>query len=149
MNSIKTLGWNNGCLTLLNQTKLPISVEFIECSDWRIVAEAIRRLEVRGAPAIGAAAAFGLVLGAQELVNQDDDFWPELLCVAEQLKETRPTAINLFWAVDRMMSVASRFGSGSNPSDIAKALEQEAIAIAHEDQDVNKRISEYGASLFT
>lgn len=149
VNSIKTLSWDNGCLTLLNQTKLPVSVEFIECNDWRIVAEAIRRLEVRGAPAIGAAAAFGLVLGAQELVNRDGDFWLELLRVAEQLKKTRPTAINLFWAIDRMMSVASRFRSGSNPGDITKALEQEAIAIANEDQNVNKKISEYGASLFT
>lgn len=145
---MKSLNWNNECLTLLNQTRLPMSVEFIECKDWRVVAEAIRRLEVRGAPAIGAAAAFGLVLGACELKDQKGDFWQNLLLVAEELRQTRPTAVNLFWAIDRMMSVASRFSPDNSLSEVIEALEKEALAIANEDREVNTKISQYGATLF-
>jgi methylthioribose-1-phosphate isomerase len=145
---MKSLNWNKECLTLLNQTRLPMSVEFIECKDWRVVAEAIRRLEVRGAPAIGAAAAFGLVLGACELKDQKGDFWQKLLLVAEELRQTRPTAVNLFWAIDRMMSVASRFSADNSLSEVIEALEKEALAIANEDREVNKKISQYGATLF-
>lgn len=148
MITVQSICWNNGCLTLLNQTRLPLEVEFIECHNWRIVAEAIRKLEVRGAPAIGAAAAFGLVLGARELAAEEGDFWTGLLRVAEELRQTRPTAVNLFWAIDRMLSAASRFGPNGKVADIVQALEQEAIAIFHEDTDVNGRISRHGAALF-
>lgn len=145
---MQTLTWNNGSLILLNQTRLPSAIEFIECHDWEVVANAIRRLEVRGAPAIGAAAAFGLVLGAQQLAARQTDFGDELLSIAEQLRLTRPTAVNLFWAIDRMMSVATRFGTSTSPTDIVKALEKEALAIAAEDREVNQKLSRYGATLF-
>ncbi len=145
---MKSMSWNEECLTLLNQTRLPHSVDAIECKDWRVVAEAIRRLEVRGAPAIGAAAAFGLVLGACEIRDQKGDFKQELPLIAEELRKTRPTAVNLFWAIDRMMSVADRFTSNCMDGDMIQALEEEAIAIANEDSQVNKRISEFGATLF-
>ena len=145
----KSLAWQDSCLRLLNQTALPGSTEYIDCRDWRRVADAIRRLEVRGAPAIGAAAAFGLVLGARELVSRPGDFWAGLLKVAEELRGTRPTAVNLFWALDRMLSVASRYGPGAPPLEVTAALEAEAVAIAREDEAVNKRISEHGAKLFS
>lgn len=144
----KSLAWRDSCLRLLNQTALPGSTEYIDCRDWRRVAEAIRRLEVRGAPAIGAAAAFGLVLGARELAAGPGEFWPGLLKVAEELRGTRPTAVNLFWALDRMLSVASRYGPGAAPDEVTAALEAEAVAIALEDEAVNRRISEHGAALF-
>lgn len=145
---LRSLEWQAGCLRLLNQTALPGATEYIDCCDWRRVAEAIRRLEVRGAPAIGAAAAFGLVLGARELATRPGDFWPALLNVAEELRGTRPTAVNLFWAIDRMLSAASRYGSGADPAAVTTALEEEAVAIAREDEAVNRRISAHGAALF-
>lgn len=146
---MRSITWGNGLLTILDQTKLPNTIEFIETDNYRRVADAIRRLEVRGAPAIGAAAAFGLVLGAKEAAQQKSDFWTELLTIAEELRQTRPTAVNLFWAIDRMMSVASRFAQGSEPETVVCALEQEALAISREDAAVNSRISAYGATLFT
>lgn len=145
MESIK---WSNQCLELLDQTALPGRTDYINCNDYRRVAEAIRRLEVRGAPAIGAAAAFGLVLGARELAaGEPGNFWDGLLAIAAELRGTRPTAVNLFWAIDRMLSVASRY-NGAKPNEVVAALEQEACAISHEDKEVNRRISENGAKLF-
>lgn len=144
---LQSIQWNNNCLILLNQTLLPNKVEYIECHDYHIVAEAIKRLEVRGAPAIGVAAAFGIVLGAKELAKSQY-FWTGLLKVAEELGQTRPTAVNLFWAIERMMAVASRYDKNSEIADVIIALEQEAIAIADEDLDINRKISQHGSTLF-
>jgi methylthioribose-1-phosphate isomerase len=147
---MRTLEWSNDCLTLLNQTLLPNRVETITCRDWRRAAEAIRRLEVRGAPAIGAAAAFALVLGARE---QAELALPEFKCklaeTAMALRQTRPTAVNLFWAIDRMLAVLDRLPESAATPAAIDALEEEAIAIAAEDKAVNDRMATYGASLFT
>ena len=143
---IKTLEWKTGCLVLLDQTRLPESVEYIECTNWQSVAQAIRRLEVRGAPAIGAAAAFGLVIGARQSLHEDEDFWICLQTIASELKQTRPTAVNLFWAIDRMMKVAASMRE-QDGAIITEALEKEALRIAAEDRLVNKKISAYGALL--
>lgn len=145
---IECIQWRDNCLFLLNQTLLPNQVEYIECHDYRIVAEAIKRLEVRGAPAIGVAAAFGIVLGAQEFATSQY-FWTGLLNVAEELGKTRPTAVNLFWAIERMMAVASRYDQNNEIEEVVLALEQEAIAIAAEDLEMNSKIAHYGAELFT
>lgn len=144
---LQSIQWQGNCLLLLNQTLLPNKVEYIECRDYRVVAEAIKCLEVRGAPAIGVAAAFGIVLGAKEF-SDSQYFWTNLLKVAEELGQTRPTAVNLFWAIERMMSVASRYDKGSEIADVILALEQEAIAIAAEDLDMNSKIAHYGGALF-
>jgi len=144
---LQSIQWKENCLLLLNQTLLPNKVEYIECRDYQVVAEAIRRLEVRGAPAIGVAAAFGIVLGAKEFSNSQY-FWTSLLKVAEELGQTRPTAVNLFWAIERMMSVASRYDKNSDIADVILALEHEAIAIAAEDLDMNSKIAHFGAELF-
>jgi len=146
---LQSLAWTGQCLTLLDQTSLPGKTEYIACQDYRRVAEAIRRLEVRGAPAIGAAAAFGLVLGAQELAQNPATFWEGLLEIAGELRQTRPTAVNLFWALDRMLAVASRYAPAAVLDEVLAALEAEAVAIAEEDKRVNQRMSEYGALLFT
>lgn len=141
--------WDENCLTLLNQTKLPGKVEYIKCNDYKVVAEAIRRLEVRGAPAIGAAAAYGLVIGARQLAAAGaTDFQHEFLEIARELRETRPTAVNLFWALDRMLATASRYKGREDIPALLAALEQEAISIAAEDRSVNGRISANGAALF-
>ncbi len=145
---IPSIQWKDNYLFLLNQTLLPNQVQYIECHDYRIVAEAIKRLEVRGAPAIGVAAAFGIVLGAREFSNSQY-FWTSLLKVAEELGQTRPTAVNLFWAIERMMAVASRYDQNSEIVDVVSALEQEAVAIADEDVAINSKIAHYGAELFT
>lgn len=145
---MESIVWSQQCLRLLDQTALPGRTEYIACKDYRRVAEAIRRLEVRGAPAIGAAAAFGLVLGARQLAaGESGAFRDGLLAIAAELRATRPTAVNLFWAIDRMLSVASRH-SGARPEEVVAALEEEARAIAEEDREVNRRISENGAKLF-
>lgn len=142
-----SMSWDEACFKLLNQTKLPGKVEYIHCTDYKVVADAIKRLEVRGAPAIGAAAAFALVLGARQIAGQGD-FWERFLAIAQELRETRPTAVNLFWALDRMLSVASRYKEGNDITGLLVALEQEALMIANEDATVNSRISENGAELF-
>lgn len=146
--SLRSIKWDHGRLIILDQTRLPNAIEYIECDNYRRVADAIRRLEVRGAPAIGAAAAFGLVLGARETAVSTDDFWTSLVHIAEELRQTRPTAVNLFWAIDRMMSVASRYVPETDPGSIVAALEQEALDIAREDAEVNSKISTFGADLF-
>ncbi|GBG56141.1 methylthioribose-1-phosphate isomerase [Sporomusaceae bacterium FL31] len=142
-----SMSWDEACFKLLNQTKLPGKVEYIHCTDYKVVADAIKRLEVRGAPAIGAAAAFALVLGARQIADQGD-FWERFLAIAQELRETRPTAVNLFWALDRMLSVASRYKEDNDITGLLVALEQEALMIANEDATVNSRISENGAELF-
>lgn len=144
---LQSIQWKDNCLILLNQTLLPNQVEYIECHDYQVVVQAIKHLEVRGAPAIGVAAAFGIVLGAKEFSNSQY-FWTSLLKVAEELGQTRPTAVNLFWAIERMMSVASRYDKNSEISDVIIALEQEAIAILADDIDINSKIACYGATLF-
>ncbi|QJW44921.1 S-methyl-5-thioribose-1-phosphate isomerase [bacterium BFN5] len=143
-----SMSWDEACFKLLNQTKLPGKVEYIHCTDYKVVADAIKRLEVRGAPAIGAAAAFALVLGARQITDEEEKFWERFLAIAQELRETRPTAVNLFWALDRMLSVASRYKEDNDITGLLVALEQEARMIANEDATVNSRISENGAELF-
>lgn len=145
---VQSITWSNGCLTLLNQTLLPGAVDYIECRDYRRVAEAIRRLEVRGAPAIGAAAAFGLVLGACELADKSRDFRGALRQIADELRQTRPTAVNLFWAINRMLSAADNAPSAVSPSELTALLEKEAWRIMEEDREVNARIARHGLTLF-
>jgi len=147
INLLQTIEWKNSTLWLLDQTLLPNRIEFIECHNFQRVAQAIKRLEVRGAPAIGAAAAFGLVLGAKELCN-DSDFGTSIERVAEELRQTRPTAINLFWAIERMMSIIHKANRDKDIIDLVKDLEKEAISIASEDCAMNHKISQHGAQLF-
>ncbi|WP_371370963.1 S-methyl-5-thioribose-1-phosphate isomerase [Sporomusa aerivorans] len=147
---MRSVAWSNNCLTLLNQTLLPNKVETIACNDWRRAAEAIRRLEVRGAPAIGAAAAFALVLGAREQAALAfPEFKSNLQETAEALRQTRPTAVNLFWAIDRMLAVLEGLPDTADSAAAIQALEQEAITIADEDKEMNAKMAAFGASLFT
>lgn len=133
---------------MLNQTALPGRLEYIDCRDYRRVGEAIKQLEVRGAPAIGAAAAFGLLLGARELAAQGKAVRQWLPQIAAQLEATRPTAVNLSWALRRMLAVPDRLADDADDADIVVALEQEAVAILEEDRRVNAAISRYGLELF-
>lgn len=144
---VNTMEWRDASLLVLNQTLLPHTVEYIECDDYRRVAEAIRRLEVRGAPAIGVAAAYGFLLGVRELAR-GADFLNKVAGMAEALKATRPTAVNLFWAIDRMLAVVEKYRNVTL-DDLLIAVEKEAHAIAADDVAINNRLAVYGASLFT
>jgi len=127
---VKAFYWQPGELKILNQLKLPREEEWITARDYLSVAKAIKDMVVRGAPAIGCVAAYGFVLGVK--YNKED---PQK--VYETLKNTRPTAVNLFWALDRMKK-ALREG---------KDVEAEAIAIEREDYETNLKIGDYGEKL--
>lgn len=148
MDTLRTMTWQDGVLRLLDQTRLPLHEEYIDCSEYQRVAEAIRRLEVRGAPAIGAAAAFGLVLGARSTVNHGLELTQRLPEIAAELKATRPTAVNLFWAIQRMMTVFETNRNQLTTAELLDRLETEAQAIAFEDQSANDKMARWGAGLF-
>ena len=145
---MESMRWNGDSLELLDQTKLPKTLDYIHCHDYRRVGLAIKRLEVRGAPAIGAAAAYGVVLGAQEVVKEVD-FRSKVAVIAEELRQTRPTAVNLFWAIDRMMAALDACDGEMTNAAVAARLEEEAKFIEELDREVNRSMSEYGATLFT
>lgn len=144
---VEVLAWENDCLKILDQTKLPHEVCYIRCKDYRDVAAAIRRLQVRGAPAIGIAAAFGYALAAFNLSSEKGgDISEQLSKAATELKAARPTAVNLMWAVERM---ENRYRQVMNSSldGIKKALLEEALEIYEEERIRNERISNCGAEL--
>ena len=140
-----TMEWTGNSLKLIDQRKLPHVIEIVECSSYYQVAEAIREMIVRGAPAIGAAAAFGYVLGAMESPENDiSSIKAHMRNVYKKLASTRPTAVNLFWALNRMEKTLTEI---SDLSQMIETLEQEALRIAYEDIEINKTIGRYGASL--
>jgi methylthioribose-1-phosphate isomerase len=144
---MKTLWWDRGALRLIDQTALPREERVVECRSYRDVADAIAGLRVRGAPAIGAAAAYGIVLGAQEFVALSRQaFDARLQDVAATLLRARPTAVNLRWAIERMQAVLRRFPDATSP-DLTDALLAEADALAAEDVAANRAIGRFGAAL--
>lgn len=138
---MNALEWTGKSLKLLDQTKLPGEIVYVECTDYREVALAIRDMAVRGAPAIGAAAAYGLVLAAQS--NKGESSIAHLRRAAEDLRCTRPTAVNLRWALERMLQVAIATGGFA----MAASLEKEANLLAEEDVAANRVMGRYGAAL--
>lgn len=146
---MRTIELEPGLVRLVDQRRLPLEFAVLECRDYRQVAEAIRTLAVRGAPAIGVAAAAGLALAARAAADRPaPEFWAALEAAARELKATRPTAVNLFWAVDRAMGVArERQAQGAMPAEVAEALYQHAVRLAEEDVAVNRRMAEIGQEL--
>jgi methylthioribose-1-phosphate isomerase len=143
----KTIEWKKDCVRLLDQRKLPREVRYIECRDASAVAEAIRNMTVRGAPAIGVAAAMGIALAARKVRSRrPESFRKTLGQVCERMKETRPTAINLFWAVNRMERLCQRIPS-ADVEEMKARLTAEALRIYEEDIEVNRRIGEHGKDL--
>ena len=144
---VETMRWEQGSLVLLDQTLLPQKIEWITCVDYKRVKVAIERLEVRGAPAIGAAAAFAMVLGAREVADKPD-FLGALDAVRADLITARPTAVNLAWAANLQYALAVRLnGEDKSPAAIIKALEEKAEQIYADDITMNKRMGEYGAAV--
>jgi methylthioribose-1-phosphate isomerase len=150
MKNIDTLRWIGGAdghLRLVDQTRLPVEFVEIDCRDPQSVWEAIKTLQVRGAPAIGIAAAYGVCLGVQKCDGGDSAAL--LQCVgqtADYLATSRPTAVNLFWALDRMKQVAQR-SADRPPAEMAAALLAEARAIHEEDKRMCRAIGRHGAPL--
>ena len=136
--------WKGTALALLDQTRLPVEEVWDDYTDYRAVAEAIRRLVARGAPAIGISAAYAVCLAALEHQDRPGDFRPGLEAALETLAASRPTAVNLFWALDRMRGVLE--AQGWNPQAIP-ALIREAEAIHREDIAMNRKMGKHGASL--
>jgi methylthioribose-1-phosphate isomerase len=152
---LMTIEWLGDRVRLIDQTRLPRELVRKETSDFREIAESIRRLEVRGAPAIGVAGAMGIALAALESDASDrEGFGRDVRGAAELLAATRPTAVNLAWAVDRMLEALDDAlgertgGDGRARIDAAKArLVDEALAIFEEDRELSRRIGEHGAAL--
>ncbi|MFA5383384.1 MAG: S-methyl-5-thioribose-1-phosphate isomerase [Eubacteriales bacterium] len=144
-----TMRWEKDSLLLLDQTMLPQKVEYIECKDYQTVAKAISNLSVRGAPAIGVAAAYGLVLGlSEQQFNTGEDLIAEAKNIARELWLTRPTAVNLRWALERMLQKMNEANAASlAPAQLKNMLLQEAHAILSEDISANKAIGNYGEKL--
>ena len=138
--------WEDGHLMLLDQTRLPDAEAWLDCADPEQVADAIRRLAVRGAPAIGVAAAYGLVLGIQT-VREPGELAARFAEVSELLGRTRPTAVNLRWALERGREVFARH-AGEGPEAVTKALLAWADALHVDDVRVNRLIGQHGAALF-
>jgi methylthioribose-1-phosphate isomerase len=144
---IKSIEWLNGKVKMIDQTKLPLKEEVLECGNYLEVAEAIKNMKIRGAPAIGVAAAFGVVLGIKNSkVQTTSGLLEEVEKVCQVLSATRPTAANLFWALERMRNKAVSSTFLSVPQ-LKKILEEEAILIWKEDGNINRKIGECGASL--
>ena len=146
-NSVRTIEWLGDAVRLIDQTRLPLELVHKETRDYRDIAESIRRLEVRGAPAIGVAAAMGVALAAAEHSALGlPEFRAKVTSAAEFLNSTRPTAVNLGWAIERMREVLAD-ASISTPEEAVRRLTDEAMAICEEDRELCRSIGEHGAAL--
>jgi methylthioribose-1-phosphate isomerase len=145
---VKALEWKNNCVEMIDQTRLPLELIYLKITDYQELGDAIRQLKVRGAPAIGIAAAYGILLGIQNFEDQDSnsEFFSELNKVANYLKSTRPTAVNLFWAIDRMLNTAEKY-KNEPITLIKKYLRAEAQAIHQSDIETCRLIGKYGSAL--
>ena len=144
---VQTLKWREAALDLLDQTRLPTEVVYTTCRDVEDVAQAIEELKVRGAPAIGVAAAYGVVIGAQQaLENSPEQFRQQVEAAIERLGRTRPTAVNLFWALGQMQQILAANRNESNQAAYAHLLET-AERIFEEDRTICRQIGRNGATL--
>jgi methylthioribose-1-phosphate isomerase len=143
---MRTIEMNNGVVKLIDQRKLPRQFEIVECRDYHAVAHAIKDMTIRGAPAIGAAAAFGLALAARESrATTREDMMRDLDSAAKELRTTRPTAVNLAWALDRVLKQAHAHNMPAN--DLRDLVVAEAQRIADEDVEINQAMARHGAVL--
>ena len=144
--TLRTVEWKDNSVIMIDQTKLPNSLEYVTYTDYNQVANAIRTLVVRGAPAIGVSGAFGLALAAlQSNAKEKDQLIQDLKTAKKILFETRPTAVNLSWGLDKIMKITEQCKTVSEIRDnvISKAKE-----MAEDDVNINKRMGKNGAELF-
>lgn len=141
-----TVAWENDSVVLIDQTKLPNKLVYVKCKDYRELADAIKKLVVRGAPAIGVTAAFGLALAAQQSKAKAlQELMTDLDTAFKVLRATRPTAVNLFWALERVMGKAKK---GKSLQEVKKLVLDEALKMSDEDINANRQMGSNGAKLF-
>jgi len=144
---MRTVEWDNGAVKMIDQRALPWTLEFARLATVADVAESITNMTVRGAPAIGASAGFGMALAAQESkADTLEGLLSDLKIHADLLKKARPTAVNLAWAVDKLMAIAES-GEFNSPDDLRDILLQEAQKIADDDVAINSKMGANGATL--
>ena len=144
--TLKTVEWKNGSVVMIDQTKLPNELVFVTLTDYNQVADAIKTLVIRGAPAIGISGAFGLALAAlNSKANSKDELINELKHAKKILFETRPTAVNLKWGLEKIMSVTKYFES---VDEIKKSIIETAKQMADDDIKINMAIGKHGSILF-
>ncbi|CUR50996.1 Methylthioribose-1-phosphate isomerase [Nitrosotalea devaniterrae] len=144
--SLRTVEWKDNSVVMIDQTKLPNELIYVTYTDYQDVAVAIRDLIVRGAPAIGVSGAFGLALAAlQSTANTKESLLEDLEKARKVLHETRPTAINLAWGLEKIMNVAR---SANDVSDLKESVVTEAKKMAEEDIAINMRMGKHGSQLF-
>jgi methylthioribose-1-phosphate isomerase len=141
---VETIEWTPEGVVMIDQTRLPLHQEFVTCRNYEEVASAIREMVIRGAPAIGVAAAMGVAIGVQHANEEDLDAQVGVIC--DTLAKTRPTAVNLFWAIDRMRRLYATL-RGTPIDEIRARLIAEARLIREEDIAINRAIGRHGAPL--
>ena len=143
---MKTVEWKDNSVIMIDQTKLPNSLEYVKYTDYNEVANAIKTLVVRGAPAIGVSGAFGLALAAlQNDTNDKDELMKFLIKAKEILFQTRPTAVNLAWGLDKIMDIAKQ---SSNADELRINVVEAAKKMADDDIEINKSMGKNGSVLF-
>jgi methylthioribose-1-phosphate isomerase len=145
-NATRTIEWRKGVVVTIDQTKLPIKMVLLKLRTCRDVASAIKTMKIRGAPLIGAAAAYGLALTAyRSKTKKQEVLIKQLEASAELLRKTRPTGVNLFWAVNRVLEKTRN--ASDSVEKLVEVVISEAQKIADEDVQMNKKIGEYGSEL--
>ena len=145
MNEIRPIEWANGTLRLLDQTRLPTEEVIVEAHGYLEAVDAIKTMRVRGAPAIGVTAAYAVAMAARELdISDKDTFLQRLEEAGAEIKAARPTAVNLMWAVDRMLALAR---SEPDTAKIKDRLVEEAVSVEKEDEAVNRKMGSHGKEL--
>jgi len=144
--TLRTVEWKDNSVIMIDQTKLPIELVFVKYTDYNDVAQAIRTLVVRGAPAIGVSGAFGMALAAlQSKSETKEGLLSDLEKAKKILFETRPTAVNLSWGLEIIMEIAKQ---GNSISDIRESVINKAKQMADDDVQTNKKMGKNGAELF-
>ncbi|HTW79183.1 MAG TPA: S-methyl-5-thioribose-1-phosphate isomerase, partial [Terracidiphilus sp.] len=146
---IPTLTWTPEGVRFIDQTRLPLEESYVLATTYEQVAEVIFTMVVRGAPAIGVSAAYGVALGAQaSIAKTAAEFRPEFEKICARLAGTRPTAVNLFWAIDRMKSLfAKLLAAGASMAEVKEKILTEAHTMYNEDIEACKVMGAYGAAL--
>ena len=144
--TLKTVEWKDNSVIMIDQTKLPLKLEYVKYTDYKDVVYAIKSLIVRGAPAIGVSGGFGLALAAlQSHAKSKEELLDELEKTKKILYETRPTAVNLGWALEKIMKVAKQ---GNNVSEIKDIVINTAKQMAEDDIKINMNLGKHGTCLF-
>jgi methylthioribose-1-phosphate isomerase len=141
---VETIQWTSEGVVMIDQTRLPLTEEYVTCRTYQEVASAIRDMIIRGAPAIGVAAAMGVAIGVLHAGQQDLDGQVDTIC--DTLAATRPTAVNLFWAIGRMKRLYVSL-KGKPIAEIRRRLVAEAQLVREEDIAINRAIGRHGAPL--